>query len=220
VERTATPTPTTPPGFLSCTSAPPIFMLTNNNPHVGEQISWWATGLQTNTQVVITVADQLNPNSTDAITKSFTIPNNWCQAMGTLSFSSPIQYMVKMDGISSSTGQPVSLVSYPFAIPAMTPTPTPIPQLPPPPPSNIRITQLSKNSARVDWVDNSTTETGFLVVARTGQFQAPANTRTLNLGGLDQDQIYCFRVYAVNDFGRSAADVDCLMMKNLGPAAQ
>jgi hypothetical protein len=46
-----------------------------------------------------------------------------------------------------------------------------------------------------------------------GNFQTGPNIRTLNVGNLEPGQIYCFRVQSFNDNGRSAADVDCLMMR-------
>ncbi len=214
-EATLAPTATTPPGFQPCGQGGVYFALTNNNPHVGEQISWWATGLQTNTLVIITVHDMLNPNATDSVFKSTTTPNNWCQAMGTLSFNLPIQYQVRLDGVSSSTGQQVSQVIYPFAIPAVVFTPTPIPLQPPAPPSNVKMTQLSRISARVDWDDNSNNEAGFVVSTRVGDFTVAPNTRSLTVGGLETNQIHCFRVYAFNDAGRSIADVDCLHIRPL-----
>jgi hypothetical protein len=210
-----TPTATLPPGFLPCGGAPPVFALTNNNPHVGEQIGWWASGLQTNTQVNITVRDKLNPNATDAVFRTTAVPNNWCQAMGTLSFSLPIQYEVKLEGVSAMTGQQVSLVSYPFAIPAVLHTPTPIPLQPPAPPTNVRMTQVSRTVVRVDWDDNSSNEDGFVIMTRVGQLQAAANATTMTVGGLENNQVHCFRIYAFNNAGRSLSDVDCMHVRPL-----
>jgi hypothetical protein len=211
----AVPTATLPPGFLPCGGAAAYFTLTNNNPHVGEQIGWWAAGFATNSMVIVTVRDMLNPNATDSIVKTTAMPNNWCQAMGTLSFPLPIQYEVKVEGVSSMTGQQVSLVSYPFAIPALLPTPTPVPLLSPSPPANVRMTQVSRTSARVEWDDNSSNEAGFVVMTRVGEFRTAPNTTTMTIGNLETNQLHCFRVYAFNNAGRSIADVDCLHIRPL-----
>lgn len=83
--------------------------------------------------------------------------------------------------------------------------------LPDPPndPDGLTATPLGSGSIRLDWNDNSTTETGFTIERRTGTGSyeeiggVGANTRSFTSDGLQGNTIYFFRVRAANTGGHS-----------------
>ncbi|MBX7221190.1 MAG: IPT/TIG domain-containing protein [Blastocatellia bacterium] len=82
---------------------------------------------------------------------------------------------------------------------------------PPAAPTNLTVSPVSKNQLNLQWVDNSTDETGFVLERRegtTGTF-APVTTTSPNTiafqnMGLKSGTTYTFRIKAVSPFGESA----------------
>ncbi|MBW8876052.1 MAG: fibronectin type III domain-containing protein [Acidobacteria bacterium] len=88
---------------------------------------------------------------------------------------------------------------------------TPTSAQPPAAPSGLTVTPVSTTSIRLDWQDNSSNETGFVLqgsspdgaLALTAVI--PANTQTFTVTGLNPTTPYTFRVIAQNAAGNSAA---------------
>lgn len=81
----------------------------------------------------------------------------------------------------------------------------------PMPPSSLDVDNITEASMRLNWLDNSTNETGFEVerslTAGSGFVRittVPADVTTFNNIGLDQHTTYYYRVRAVNASGQSA----------------
>ncbi|HEX3552293.1 MAG TPA: fibronectin type III domain-containing protein [Thermoanaerobaculia bacterium] len=88
---------------------------------------------------------------------------------------------------------------------------TPASAQPPAAPSSLTATPVSTTSIRLDWQDNASNETGFVLqgsspdgaLALTATI--PANTQTFTVTGLNPTTPYTFRVVAQNAAGNSAA---------------
>ncbi len=101
--------------------------------------------------------------------------------------------------------------------PTPTRTPTPVPTRTPTPatpaaPSNLRATAVSGTQIDLEWVDNSTNETGFKIERCQGNgcndfaefVQVGAGVTTYSDTGLSPNTKYSYRLRAYNGFGNSA----------------
>jgi len=99
---------------------------------------------------------------------------------------------------------------YPTAAPgwicATTDQPDPSPSVPPPTaPSGLTATALNTTTIRLQWTDNSSTETGFEIANATGTSNnANAGATQYDWTGLTAGTNMCFHVRAYNDAGFSA----------------
>jgi hypothetical protein len=72
-------------------------------------------------------------------------------------------------------------------------------------PSNLRVTSMTKITARITWTDNANNETGFEIgIEGMQNFSANANATQSEVTGLTCNKSYNFRVRAVNAAGNSA----------------
>jgi uncharacterized repeat protein (TIGR02543 family) len=84
---------------------------------------------------------------------------------------------------------------------------TPIPAVP----SNLAGSALSKTSIKLTWKDNSSNETGFVIIRGLADFSQPfvtvaklgANVKTYTDTGLTKDTKYAYLIYAYNNGGNS-----------------
>lgn len=72
-------------------------------------------------------------------------------------------------------------------------------------PTNLRVTSMTKTSARITWTDNSNNETGFEIgIGGMPSLSTNANTTQYEAAGLTCNKTYTFGVRAVNAAGVSA----------------
>jgi len=100
---------------------------------------------------------------------------------------------------------------------------TPAAAQPPTAPSNLMATPISATSIRLDWHDNSSNETGFVVQGTSPEGSlslpaVPANAQSSTVTGLNPNTPYTFSVRAQNAAGTSAASNEASATA-LNPAA-
>jgi len=199
------------PGIMVCESTP-YFGLSDQMPFAGAQVGWRAAGLKANAQLSIVATDLMNPQS--IVFRTSATGNGWCQAMGIITLPRPTQYRIDLIGISSTTGENVTISTYPYAlIPPVPVAAAPAPATPPVAPSSLRVTQVNNTTARLDWSENSAAASSLMITSRAGEYQTQVGATTMNVGGLNLNQVYCFTIFAVNDAGRSPGGADCLNTK-------
>lgn len=112
---------------------------------------------------------------------------------------------VVLKNFDASSPPPITTPTH-TPTPTATPTSTPTPfGQPPAVPSNLQATPLDSNSIRLDWVDNSNNESGFVIyVGATFVTTVEADTTSYTVEGLGINSYNCYHMYAFNDFGLSS----------------
>lgn len=96
---------------------------------------------------------------------------------------------------------------------------------PPVAPSGLKVVEMTKNSVKISWTDNSDNETGFKIERKTGSGSftqvgtTSANTVTYSNTGLSTSTTYTYRVRAYNGSGDSAFSSEISVVPTEAPLA-
>lgn len=83
------------------------------------------------------------------------------------------------------------------------------PPAPPRAPRGLRARAINHHTVRLDWTDTSDNERGFLIDGTAGFYTVAAGSTWANVGGLQPETTYCFRVGAYNELGEAWSNEAC-----------
>ena len=99
-------------------------------------------------------------------------------------------------------------------------------------PSSISISKLSDTALRLNWLDNSTNEDGFLIqrndlpvpagtTSAAWPYKTAVNTATMDFGDLAANRSYCFAIASYNSAGSSSfTDSACFILTSAAGVSQ
>lgn len=177
-----------------------------------EDVAWRLVGLLPGSQVAPRLTDPLAPSSARTINLGSVLTSSVCEAIGSFSAVdlAPGTYTMSV-AATTSRGEPIELTESLTILASPRPTPSPTPRPMVAAPSGVRAVAITSTTVRVDWIDNSSDESGFRIDGATSSFRTAPNVVSQTVGGLQPNAIHCFSVYALSDAGASYGGTACAM---------